>query len=150
MPFTTTTHVRWPDVDQNGHMRTTAYLDVAEDNRVRYFASGGFSAADFAALRLGPVSHGDDLRYRAELRLLDPVTVELRLSGLAPDGARFRLHNRVVRADGRTAATITTTGGWLDLDARRLTTPPAELLAVLTDLERTKDFATLPSPLAYA
>ncbi|ONI84973.1 hypothetical protein ALI22I_31450 [Saccharothrix sp. ALI-22-I] len=74
MPFTTTTHVRWPDVDQNGHMRTTAYLDAAEDNRMRYFASAGFPIAEFAARRIGPVSHGDDLRYRAELRLLAVLT----------------------------------------------------------------------------
>ncbi|MCC8243687.1 acyl-CoA thioesterase [Saccharothrix luteola] len=150
MPFTSTTHVRWPDVDQNGHMRTTAYLDAAEDNRMQYFASAGFPVTEFAARRIGPISHGDDIRYRAELRLLDPVVVELRLDGLASDGARFRLHNRILKADGRTAATVVTTGGWLDLDARRLVAPPDDLLAVLTGLERTKDFADLPSPLARA
>jgi acyl-CoA thioester hydrolase len=150
MPFTTTTHVRWPDVDQNGHMRTTAYLDAAEDNRMRYFASAGFPATGFAARRIGPISHGDDLRYRAEMRLLDPIVVELRLAGLASDGARFRLHNRIVRADGRTAATVVTTAGWLDLDARKLVVPPDDLLAVLTGLQRTKDFTELPSPLARA
>jgi acyl-CoA thioester hydrolase len=149
MPFTSTTHVRWPDVDPNGHMRTTAYLDAAEDNRMQFFASVGFPVTELAARRIGPISHGDDIRYRAELRLLETFTVELRLAGLASDGARFRLHNRIVKADNRTAATIVTTAGWLDLDARRLTTPPAELLAVLTALDRTKDFAELPSPLAH-
>jgi acyl-CoA thioester hydrolase len=150
MPFTSTTHVRWPDVDQNGHMRTTAYLDAAEDNRMQYFASAGFPVTEFAARRIGPISHGDDIRYRAELRLLDPVVVELRLDGLASDGARFRLHNKIIRGDGRTAATIVTTGGWLDLDARKLVAPPADLLAVLTALDRTKDFTDLPSPLVRA
>jgi acyl-CoA thioester hydrolase len=150
MPFTSTTHVRWPDVDQNGHMRTTAYLDAAEDNRMQYFASVDFPVTEFAARRIGPVSHGDDIRYRAEMRLLDPIVVELRLAGLASDGARFRLHNRLIRADGRTAATVVTTAGWLDLDARKLTAPPADLLAVLTSLDRTKDFTDLPSPLAHA
>lgn len=149
MPFTSTTHVRWPDVDPNGHMRTTAYLDAAEDNRMQFFASVGFPVPELAARRLGPISHGDDIRYRAELRLLEAFTVELRLSGMASDGARFRLHNRIVKEDGRTAATIETTAGWLDLEARRLTTPPADLLAALTTLERTKDFAELPSPLAH-
>ncbi|MBB5804029.1 acyl-CoA thioester hydrolase [Saccharothrix ecbatanensis] len=149
MPFTSTTHVRWPDVDPNGHMRTTAYLDAAEDNRMQFFASAGFPVTELAARRIGPISHGDDIRYRAELRLLEAFTVELRLAGLASDGARFRLHNRIVKADNRTAATIVTTAGWLDLDARRLTTPPADLLAVLTALDRTKDFAELPSPLAH-
>lgn len=150
MPFTSTTHVRWPDVDQNGHMRTTAYLDAAEDNRMQFFASAGFLVAEFTARRIGPISHGDDIRYRSELRLLDPVVVELRLAGLASDGARFRFHNKIIKANGRTAATIVTTAGWLDLDARKLTVPPADLHAVLAGLERTKDFAELPSPLAHA
>ncbi|WP_447002829.1 acyl-CoA thioesterase [Saccharothrix isguenensis] len=149
MPFTSTTHVRWPDVDPNGHMRTTAYLDAAEDNRMQFFASTGFPVSELTTRRIGPISHGDDIRYRAELRLLDVFTVELRLGGLASDGARFRLHNRIVKADGRTAATIETTAGWLDLDTRRLTAPPADLLAALGTLERTKDFADLPSPLAH-
>ncbi|MFD1150316.1 acyl-CoA thioesterase [Saccharothrix hoggarensis] len=147
MPFTSTTHVRWADVDQNGHMRTTAYLDAAEDNRMQFFASVGFPDTEFAARRLGPISHGDDIRYRAELRLLDTAVVELRLDGLSPDGARFRLHNRIVKPDGRTAATVVTTAGWLDREARRLVTPPADLLAALTTLDRTKDYTELRSPL---
>ena len=113
-------------------------------------ASSAAGSGEFAARRIGPISHGDDLRYRAETRLLDPIAVELRLAGLAPDGARFRLHNKIVKADGRTAATVVTTGGWLDLDARRLVAPAEDLLAVLAGLERTADFTELPSPLARA
>src|SRR6266850_1603758 len=82
---------------------------------------------------------------RAELRLMDPAVVRLELAGISPDGARFRLRNTIVRADGRTAATVTSTIGWLDLGERRLTTPPAELHRLVADLPRTEDFAELPS-----
>jgi acyl-CoA thioester hydrolase len=144
-PFEVTIHARWPDMDQNGHMRTVAYLEVAEDSRMQYFASRGYSMGSFVKHRLGPVVSRDELQYRAELRLMDRAVVRLELAGLSPDGAHFRLRNTFVRADGRTAATVTSTIGWLDLGERRLTTPPEDLRALVADLPRTDDFAELAS-----
>ncbi|MGW4352296.1 acyl-CoA thioesterase [Nocardia sp. NPDC004582] len=138
---------QWSDMDQNGHMRTNAYLAAAENNRMQYFTGSGFSAAEFARRGIGPVIQTDQLHYRAELRLLDPAELTLELAGLAPDGARFVLRNTFTRADGKVAATITSTGGWLDLTHRRLTAPPDDLVQLLRDLARTNDFAELTSPL---
>ena len=142
--FEVAIHARWPDMDQNGHMRTVAYLEVAEDSRMQYFASRGYSMGSFMKHRLGPVVSRDELQYRAELRLLDRAVVRLELAGLSPDGARFRLRNTIVKADGRTAATVTSTIAWLDLGERRLTTPPDDLRALVAGLPRTEDFAELP------
>jgi acyl-CoA thioester hydrolase len=147
-PFTTRIHARWPDMDQNGHMRTTAFLGAAEDSRMQYFAANGFTMETFVAQRIGPVIQQDELRYRAELRLLEPATIELRMAGLSDDGARFRMRNTIIRDDGAVAVTATSTGGWLDLDRRRLTAPPDALLRLLQGLARTDDFETLTSPLA--
>ena len=144
-PFEVAIHARWPDMDQNGHMRTVAYLEVAEDSRMQYFASRGYSMDSFVRNRIGPVVTSDELSYRAELRLLDPAVVRLELAGLSPDGGRFRLRNTIVRKDGRTAATVTSTIAWLSLDERRLTTPPEDLRALIADLPRTDDFAEMPS-----
>jgi acyl-CoA thioester hydrolase len=75
---------------------------------------------------------------------MDRAVVRLELAELSPDGARFRLRTTFVRADGRTAATVTSTIGWLDLGERRLTTPPEDLRALVADLPRTDDFTELP------
>jgi acyl-CoA thioester hydrolase len=141
---------QWSDMDQNGHMRTTAYLAAAEDSRMQYFAAAGFSMREFTRLQIGPVVQTDELRYQAELRLLDEASLEIQLAGLSPDGARFGLRNIFTRADGRVACTVTTIGGWLDLKQRRLTCPPGNLLTLLTNLTRTGDYADLSSPLARA
>jgi len=137
-------HARWPDMDQNGHMRTVAYLEVAEDSRMQYFASRGYSMNSFVKQQIGPVVSADELHYRAELRLLEAAAVRLELVGLSPDGARFQMRNTIVRADGRIAATVTSSIGWLDLAQRRLTTPPDDLHRLVADLPRTEDFAELP------
>ena len=146
-PFTASIHVRWPDTDQNGHMRTVAYLEAAEDSRMQYFARQGVTMDTFLAQRVGPVVFSDHIAYRAEMHLLERATVRLELAGLSPDGARFTMRNTIVREDGKTAATIDSQIGWLDLDARRLRVPPDELRTRLESLARTEDFVELP-PLA--
>lgn len=142
--FTVSIHARWPDMDANGHMRNAAYLGVAEDCRMQYFAAHGFPMSEFARLHLGPVVKGDELVYVRELRLLEAATVNLTLAGLSDDGARFRLRNTVTRErDGQRAAVVTSTGGWLDLDERKLKPPPVALAEILAALPRDEDFAAL-------
>ena len=143
--FTRTFYVRWGDIDLNAHMKNTAYLDICPDVRMMFFAENGFSMRDFERLRIGPVILRDELDYSRELKLLDSFTVDLFLAGVSEDGSRFRIRNHFVREDGKTAARVTSTGGWLDLEARKLTVPPEKLLAALLSMPRSDDFETLPS-----
>src|SRR5262245_53115308 len=99
----------------------------------------------FVRNRIGPVVTGDEANYRAELRLLQPAVARLELARLSPDGGRYRLHNTIVRKDGRTAATVTSTIASLSLKQRKLTTPPDDLRALIADLPRTDDFVEMPS-----
>jgi acyl-CoA thioesterase FadM len=39
-------------MDQNGHMRTVVYLEVAEDSRMQYFASREYSMDSFVKNRM--------------------------------------------------------------------------------------------------
>lgn len=145
MPFTTAHQVSWAQLDSNGHMANTAYLDTVVDTRFAYFTSRGITPADFARLRLGPVVRKDEVEYFRELRLQEAYTVSFVMAGLAHDASRFRMINEIRRSDGELAARITTLGGWLDLAARRLTAPPAGLADALRELERTPDFCVLES-----
>lgn len=137
----------WSDMDMNGHMANTAYLEKAVDVRLRFFASHRLGIGEFARLRIGPVVMSDEIGYFREVHLLEPLRATLALAGLADDGSRWRLCNEFYRADGQLAARVTSVGGWLDLDARRLLAPPAPLAEALAALVRTADFAALPSSL---
>lgn len=143
--FTRTFHVRWADLDFNAHMKNTAYLDLGPDVRMMFFAENGFPMREFERLRIGPVILRDEADYYRELKLLEPVTVDLVLAGLSEDNKRFRLRNHFFRKDGKMAARVTSTGGWLDLDARKLVVPPESLLQALLAMPRSEDFETLPS-----
>jgi acyl-CoA thioester hydrolase len=126
-------YARWGDMDFNGHMRNTAYLDASADVRMFFFEANGFSMREFEARRIGPVITRDDLEYFRELRLLEPVRVTLAAKEIGEDG-RFILVNEFFRTDGKQAARVTSTGGWLDLDRRKFTVPPEELRLLLEKL----------------
>jgi acyl-CoA thioester hydrolase len=145
MPFEKSFQVAWAHLDANGHMANTAYLDICVDVRFSYFSSQGFAPGEFARQRLGPVVRRDEVDYYRELHMLDTIRVTLAMSGLSEDASRFRLRNEIFRADGQLAARVTSHGGWLDLDARKLTAPPEGLANALRDLARTDDFEVLES-----
>ncbi len=137
----------WGDMDFNSHMRNTAYLDKAADVRMMFFSENGFPMEKFVALKVGPVIMKDEVDYFREVRLLEALRVTLSQAGLAEDGSRFVIRNEFYRPDGKRVATVTSSGGWLDLAARKLTAPPPDLFAALKALPRTADYQTLASSL---
>jgi acyl-CoA thioester hydrolase len=137
--------VHWAALDSMGHMANTAYIDACIDCRFAYFASQGFPPAEFFRHRVGPVVRRDEVEYFRELRMLERFTVNLSLAGVSPDASRFRLRNEIRRADGELSARVTSLGGWLDLDKRRLVAPPEGLARAVLALDRSEDFAPLES-----
>ena len=103
-------------MDFNSHMRNTAYLDKSADVRMMYFSENGFSTQEFLRLRLGPLIMRDELDYYREVSLLEEL---LELAALAADGSRFAIQNSFYRPDGQRVARVKSTGGWLDLSARK-------------------------------
>jgi acyl-CoA thioester hydrolase len=132
----------WGTMDFNGHMANTAYLDLAADVRMAFFAEHGFPPSEFRRLGFGPVIQKDELEYFREVGLYDTVTVTHALLAMTRDGARFIIENEIWLADAR-AARVRSTGGWLDLQMRKLVTPPDALLAALAAAPRATGFVEL-------
>jgi acyl-CoA thioester hydrolase len=135
----------WGAMDFNGHLANTAYLDLAADVRMAFFAEHGFPPSEFRRLALGPVVRKDELEYYREVGLHETVTVTYAALAMSPDGARFVLENEIWSAAGKRAATVRSTGGWLDLRARKLVAPPAALLAAFRQVPRAPGFVELPA-----
>jgi acyl-CoA thioester hydrolase len=138
--------VGWRMMDFNGHLANTAYLDLAADVRVAFFAEHGFPPAEFRRLALGPVVRKDELEYFREINLHETVTVTYAALAMSPDGARFTLENEILNAAGERAAVVRSTGGWLDLRARKLVVPPPPITGAMLMVPRTSAFIELPLP----
>ena len=133
----------WGSMDFNGHLANTAYLDLAADARMAFFAEHGFPPGEFRRLAIGPVVLKDELEYFHEVGLHETVTVTFAALGLSPDGARFVVENAIWMAQ-KCAAIVRSTGGWLDLKARRLVVPPVALREALAAVPRSPEFTELP------
>lgn len=138
--YTTTLRAGWGDMDFNGHMRNTAYLDKAGDTRMLFFQSRGYPLSEFSQLRFGPVVLKDEVEYFREVGMLEEITVNILIAGLSADCSNFLLRNEFHRHDGRLAARVTSACGWLDLATRKLIAPPEGLCEALRALPRTEDF----------
>jgi acyl-CoA thioester hydrolase len=133
----------WGTMDFNGHMANTAYLDLAADVRMAFFAEHGFPPREFQRLAIGPVMKKDELEYFREVGLYDTVTVTYAALAMSADGARFVVENEIWSAVGERAATVRSTGGWLDLRARKLVVPPPALFAAFAEVPRAPGFVEL-------
>lgn len=140
-----TFHVGWANVDFNGHLGNTSFLDLAVDVRMFYFAENGFPVSEFQRLRFGPVIMKDEITYYKEMYMLDKIRITFQGAGLSEDATRFKIRNDFFREDGKLAASLTTTGGWLSFDSRKLIVPPKKLANAMRSLVRTEDFEVIAS-----
>ena len=143
--YTKTLYAGWADMDFNSHMKNTAYLDKAADVRQMYLAENGFPIEEFTRLRIGPVVMKDEVEYFKEVGLQEQIKVTYALAGHAPDGSRFLLRHDIFRRDGKLSARVTSAGGWLDLNERKLIVPPPALLSAMNSLDKSDDFVVMPS-----
>jgi len=122
-PYTTSLTVRWADLDGNGHVANSKYLDYATQARFEFLADNGFTFGDARTKRIGPVVLSDFIEYRRELRMGAAATVDLALSGARRDGSRWQF-TQTIRTGDHLVATVTSIGAWLSLTERRLIQPP--------------------------
>jgi acyl-CoA thioester hydrolase len=135
----------WRDIDANGHMANSAYLEYAVNTRVAYFQSCGFAATDFMKQGFGPVIKSDFTEYFRELQMMDKFRVTMERGGIALDASRFRIVNNFYKEDGTHAARVVSIGGWLGFAERKLIEPPEILKNAMNSLSRTEDFEELKS-----
>lgn len=140
-----TVRASWSDMDFNRHMGNAAYLDLCTTVRMTHFAENGVATADFQRLHVGPVVFRDVVDYHREVHLLEELSVGLVLLAASEDASHFRLRNEIWKADGTKAATVESTGAWMDVAARKLVVPPDPIRRALEALPRAEPFEILPS-----
>ena len=136
----------WGSMDLNGHLANTGYLNLAADVRMAFFSEHGFPPSEFVRVGVGPVIRKEELEYFREINLHDTVTVTHAALGMSPDGSRFVVENEIWSQNGERAAVVRSTGGWLDLRARRLVAPPDALREALQKTPRAPGYVDLSAP----
>ncbi len=126
--------VRWSDCDANGHMRHSAYLDIATHVRFAYLAERGYTAERFHEQGIVPAIMAEQLRYLREVRHPETVRVDFNLEAFSDDGARWKVFHTLYKANGKRAAIVQVEGAFLDIKTRKMRTPPQDLVELMQDL----------------
>jgi len=130
--FSVRVTVRGYELDTQGHLNWAEYLHYAEHARWQCLAAAGITQDKLIASGFGPVVLDVSVKFRRELRGGDDVDVTCAF--VFDGGKTFGVVQEFRRADGRLAASLTSTTGLLDLRERRLIDDPGKhLRALATD-----------------
>ena len=132
--------VRWSDLDANGHVNYSAYINAAGDLRFRFFSAHDFPPDKFEVLEIGPVYTAIHAWFLREVRMGETVTISFALSGLSPQGGRWKALHEILKSNGKRAVTLEVEGVILNLTTRKPVLPTAEILQTFSLIPRSKDF----------
>ena len=141
--YSRTYEIRWSDIDANGHVNYAAYIDAAGDLRYRFFTEHEFPPEKFVQLGIGPIYTNIQAQFMREVRIGETVTITYVLSGLSPNGGRWKVHHDVLKSNAKKAVRIDIEGAILNLTTRKPVLPTPELLETFNLIPRSADFEIL-------
>jgi acyl-CoA thioester hydrolase len=136
--------IRWSDLDANGHVNYSAYIDAAGDLRYRFFSERDFPPSTFVELGIGPVYTAIHAEFLREVRIGETVTITYLLSGLSPQGGRWKVQHDILKSSGKKAVNLEIEGAILNLTTRKPALPTPELMQTFDLIPRAKGFEVLP------
>jgi len=135
--------IRWSDVDGNGHLANSAYVNFMSHTRVGFLNENGFSIKELIAHDIGPVVFSEHIYYFKESFLEQTLTVSLEVSGLSEDGMFFKFEHNFYNENGKHLATCDILGAWINLKSRNLTALPEDLQLKLHSFPKSEGFKVL-------
>ncbi len=132
--------IRWSDVDQNRHVRHSAYYDFGTHLRGKFLEVKGYDVETMNKLEIGSVLFKEECTFIKELKANDTVMVNI-LNGTESNRAiKWKFHHEIFNQHGEKCAHVTVQGAWMNLSKRRITKPPKEMLSAIQDLPRGEDY----------
>ena len=137
--------IRWNDLDANRHLANVSYLAFASETRLAFLNQMGLSIAHLKQLAIGPVVFNERLFYFKEVLPDDSIRVSFELATLSKEGMFFEFEHNYFNSKGENVARCEMMGAWMDLNTRKLTLLPEELLNAFEKTHKTKNFRIITS-----
>jgi acyl-CoA thioester hydrolase len=133
--------VRWSDIDQNRHLRHSAYYDYGATARVRFFSEHGLPNLKLEEFNIGPILFREEAIFRKEIRFEDQITIDIEVTKALPDFSRWSLRHHLFKEGNVLAATITMDGAWIDISKRKLAIPNPYIQKIFEEFPRAQEFS---------
>ncbi|MEO7922133.1 MAG: acyl-CoA thioesterase [Chitinophagaceae bacterium] len=118
--------VRWSDMDPNFHLRHSVYYDWGAVCRVAYLEKSGLTWQRMTQLQIGPIIFREECIFKREIRMNDPVTVDMKLLKAKRDFSRFTIVHTIYKNPSTVSAILTVDIAWINGATRKLTVLPEE------------------------
>lgn len=141
MKFEKTIEVKWADVDQNRHVRHSAYYDYGAFVRIRFITEAGYGAKKCEEIKLGPILFKEECSFIKEINPDDTLRVNMLKGQISEDVSRWTVYHEIYNQTGEKVAHIKATGAWMDTEKRKLTIPPKDLAKAFNDLPIGEDYS---------
>jgi len=128
--------IRWDDLDANGHVNYSTYIDATADMRYHFLREHGYPTERFKEVGIGLIYTAISARFFREVLYGEMISITYLVTGLSPSGARWKVHHDVLKANGKKAVAIDLEGTLLDLTTRRPAVPPTGLIEVFNLIPR--------------
>ncbi len=138
--FSLPIQIRWSDIDQNRHLRHSAYYDFGTTVRVTFFSLKGLTNMKLEELGVGPILFREEAQFRKEIKFEDRITADMEVTKAKKDFSRWSIRHRLIKEDGTVAAIINMDGAWMNLSLRKLTAPDAFVHSVFDAFPKSDDF----------
>ena len=141
--FAVPMQVRWSDLDPNFHLRHSVYYDWGAVCRVAFLEKTGLTWQRMHQLQVGPILFREECVFRREIRLGDPVSVDMELVKSRRDFSRFTIRHQVWKNPEIISAILTVDIAWINGVTRKLAILPEEDILKLGSGPLSKDFQWL-------
>lgn len=132
--------LRWADFDANFHLRHSVYYDFGATARLEFLNQFGLSYEIMKEGHFGPILFREEALFRREIKLGDTISINLVVTKMRRDFARWSFRHEIIRADGELCAVMNVDGAWIDTHLRKLTVPSVFVGAIFEALPKSEDF----------
>lgn len=132
--------LRWADLDPNYHVRHSVYYDWGATLRLEFLAEYGLTYTAMQEQHFGPILFHEEAIFKREVRPGDVMIMNVLVTKLRRDYARFSFRHELTRADGTLCAILNIDGAWMDTQLRKLTVPPAIVARMAEEGPKAEDF----------
>lgn len=146
MKFEKTIEVRWADVDQNKHVRHSAYYDYGAHVRVRFISEAGYGSQKFDEIKIGPILFKEECSFIREIMPDDILRINMLKGKINIDCSRWIVYHEIYNQHNQKLAHIKAKGAWMDTEKRKITSPPIDLANAFHQLPFGEDYVYKKSP----
>jgi acyl-CoA thioester hydrolase len=138
--FSLPVQVRWSDIDQNRHLRHSAYYDYGATARIACFSQQGLTNLKLEELHIGPILFREEAIFKREIKFEDKIIIDMVVTRATTDYSRWSFRHHLYKDDGMLCAILNLDGAWIDVVKRKLAVPDMFVQSIFQNFPKTEDF----------